>query len=190
MVTIKRLVLLGLMFSSGCTVASNVWILNKVKEGSIYVEVSYSVLLIPYTKRVELRYNEELSLYGSPAIKSIRIRNSKDEAVTSRIASIMGDDVVTRACDEYIAANPQKYGKATIGNARSSGCFTGFLRDTGARLVNGEIVINQFIKNVLLPVAFAVTRKPGTQDFVVSELATGLTGREPFYYYVKGKDLK
>lgn len=214
MLAIKRACMVVFLAAlSNSLVASNLWVLSKVKpeEGaSIYVEVwHYPVWspLIAVKKSATLKYNEELSLVGIQRIKTILIRNAQEEfevekvvsgsvestarrGVVSRIASIMGDDLVSRACDDFLAANPQLYSKATRDNARRSACFPGFLRQTGARLFSGEIVINQFLDNVVLPVAIAVTRKPGTRDFIVSELATGLTGRQPFYYYVKSKDLK
>lgn len=221
MVSIKKMAFVAVLLSSSSVMASNIWILSKVKPedgASIYVEISYYPVwspLIPIKKTAELRYNEEVSLVGLNRINWIRIRNVKDETETetvasggqqstarrtvqSRIESIAGDTRILKACDVYLDSNPMLKG-VNRNKARREHCNPehlrtaqerpGYLHSIEARLVNKEIVVNQVTTGLLTPVAIAVTRSPGTRDFIVTELSTGVSGREQFYFYVKGKDL-
>lgn len=199
------------LLSSSLAVCSNVFILNKVKPeegGAIYVQVSYFSYfstIIPLRKSQELWYNESLELVGVDRIRWIRIRNIKDEweefkmpgeepaimrKIKSRIASITGDERIGKACNDYLNANPELKKKR---KDPTYYCHTGKFRKMGARLKNRVIEIGHFLPQ-LSPIALAVTRKSGTGDFIVTEIAAGTEllspfGRGNFYHYVQGKDL-
>lgn len=214
---IKLTLFVAFLLSSSLVICSNIFILNKVKpeEGaSIYVKVSYFPFwspLIPITKSRELRYNETLSLVGINRIRWIRIRNAKKEwekfrmpgqrpggtrsravrKIKSRIDSLLGDERIKKACKDYLAENPDLKKKR---KNPMFYCFPGWFRETGSRLENKAIVLGQFLEGLAFPVALAVTRKPGTGDFIVTEIAAGtnlldMFGRGKFYHYIQGKDL-
>jgi hypothetical protein len=205
MKVIKRafFLIVVVLFCSGSVIASNMFILNKVKpeEGSpIYVQVSYTsafLPLIPLKVSRELRYNDTMILRGPHKINWIRIRNAKNEVeririkegqreivaqrpIKSRVAHLWGDDRIKRECDNFLRAKNQKLrqrNKKPIPINRKSRkryCFPfSFHFDSGARINKKNRTIVLDQGISAIPFSIAITRHPNGKDFVVTEVGRG-----------------
>ncbi|MCK5632405.1 hypothetical protein KAH94_01535 [bacterium] len=193
-----KFLLAGILISFCSTmVPTNLFIVNKVKEGSIFVEVDYYAIWPLVSKRkVTLKYNQGLTLLGTNLIRYIRVRNTKNEvetktvgvvgsqqqiqsSVVSRIVSL-SDAKINKACAEFKKLNPKK---------NKSVCQSRYFDMMGGRLKNKEVVIKEDVRDVILPLAFAITRASNGIDFNVVSLPTDALSPADFYYFVKGKDL-
>ena len=174
------------LFGSCTLFSSTVFLLNKTG-GSIWVTSQYVPWGMVFPAKIKSRWlqnDEAMAIkayrFGWMGILDERPEEKDDARRFSKIVSISGDRRIKDACQSFVEDK---------GYSKDRYCNPDHLKVLDAKLEKGRLILGQpAIENIIIPLRLAVTKKPDTSDFIITEIGVGrgtLFSRGRFFNHLK-----